>query len=47
MVEQNLRAVAFPILKQSQIAALSRCVTATLERYNARQTLFSVGRARP
>ena len=43
MAEQNLDAIAFPKLDESQIAQLSRCAEVTLERYEAGRKLFEVG----
>jgi CRP-like cAMP-binding protein len=43
MAEHTLRAVAFPRLDDSQIAQLARCTDATVQRYDAGQTLFAVG----
>jgi thioredoxin reductase (NADPH) len=43
MAEHDLRAVAFPTLDESQLAGLSRCAAASVERYKAGQTLFQAG----
>jgi thioredoxin reductase (NADPH) len=43
MAEHDLRAVAFPTLDESQLAKLSRCTEAAVERYKAGQMLFQAG----
>jgi thioredoxin reductase (NADPH) len=43
MAEHDLRAVAFPTLDESRLAQLSRCAAASLEGFQARQTLFKTG----
>src|SRR5258706_8558604 len=43
MTEHDLRAAAFPTLDESQLARLSRCAEASVERHKAGQTLFQAG----
>jgi len=43
MAEHDLRAVAFPTLREDHIAALGRCAGAYLKRYPDGQTLFQAG----
>jgi thioredoxin reductase (NADPH) len=43
MAEHDLKAVAFPKLEQSEMAALERCAWASLKRYEAGQKLIAVG----
>jgi thioredoxin reductase (NADPH) len=43
MPEQDLRAVAFPTLSDTQIAQLAGCAGASLQTYRAGQKLFEVG----
>src|SRR5437899_1987280 len=43
MAEHDLHAIAFPKLDEAQIAALGRCIRATLKRYRAGEKLFEAG----
>lgn len=43
MAEYDLHAVAFPTLDEAQIAALGRCVEASLKRFRAGERLFECG----
>ena len=42
MAQNDLRAVAFPKLDETQIAALGRCAEASLKQYRAGEKLFEV-----
>src|SRR4051812_40027997 len=43
MAERNLRAVAFPVLDEKQIAEIGRCTGVSLRQYHAGEKLFEVG----
>jgi thioredoxin reductase (NADPH) len=43
MTDQNLRAAAFPVLNEAQLAALARCPLTTLNRYRDGDKLFVSG----
>jgi hypothetical protein len=43
MAEHDLRAIAFPALKEAQIEKLGSCAGALLKKYPDGQTLFKVG----
>ncbi len=43
MAERDLRAVAFPVLDEKQIAEIGRCTGVSLRQYRAGEKLFEVG----
>src|SRR5262245_39645497 len=43
MMEQDLRAIAFPTLDEEQVASLAECAHSSLKRYRDGERLFQVG----